>query len=91
MKHWHELDLKNCFDRPAVGELVVLCLTPKSEQDVAANKKRYDVGRFVRDPLTGRKLWWCGTSGREDPASLKKHFKIIWYAIKDPDDFEYVK
>lgn len=91
MNRWRELNLNSSWDCPAVGALTVLRLTPKNEEVIPPSRNRYDVGRFTRDPKTGRKLWWHGTCSCEDPVRLKKRFKIIWCAIDDPDGFEYIE
>lgn len=91
MTRWENLDLRNCFYRPSMGQLTVLQLIPKDAGSRCYSQRKYDAGRFARDPKTGRKIWWYGHAGCEDPVKLQKHYEIKWCALDEPDDFEFVK
>lgn len=83
MSKWRKLDLANKNDRPDPDCLVALRLTPtvRGRQATFYRDERYDIGKFKADPSTGRKLWWHGTHGCEDPVRLKKHYDIWWCEV----------
>lgn len=81
MNEWNPLDL--ITSHPAPEELVALRLIPCSGRATFYKSPRYDIGVFKLDPNTGRKLWWHGTHGCEDPIRLKKHYDIRWCQVPD--------
>lgn len=81
MNDWRQLDLSKPACRPRPDQLVALRLTPTGSRATYYRDKRYDIGTFRADPNTGRKLWWHGTSGCEDPARLRKHYEIWWCEV----------
>lgn len=91
MSKWRELDLSRCWGHPAEGQLTALLLKPTNDRATFYAKEKYDIGRFSCDAQTGRKLWWHGTHGCEDPVRLKKHYEIWWYPIDGINDFDYSK
>lgn len=85
MSTWKYLDLRNC--RPSMGQLTALELVPKDAGSRFYSQRKFDIGRFVRDPETGRKIWWHGCCNPTDPVKLQKHYEIKWCALDEPDDF----
>lgn len=88
MSKWRKLDLTRCFDHPATGQLTALRLLPNIGRETLNPTEKYDIGRFCRDPQTGRKVWWHGTHGREDPVRIKKHYDIWWCPVYEFDGIE---
>ena len=76
--NWRQLDLASRLGRPDPEQLVALRLTPNDGKSTC-----YDIGRFRPDPNTGRKLWWHGTRGRNDPVRLKKRYDILWCPVDE--------
>lgn len=82
MNQWKLLNLSRCDSRPAPGLLVALRMVPTKEKATFYSREKYDIGRFWADGTTvGRKLWWHGTRGTEDPVKLKSHYEIWWCII----------
>lgn len=88
MSKWRKLDLTSSWDRPAVGQLAALRLVPNNGRASLYSREKYDIGEFRRDPQTGRKLWWHGTRGCEDPVRLRKHYEIWWCPVHEFDGIE---
>lgn len=88
MGKWRRLDLTSVWDRPAVGQLAALRLVPNNGRASLYAREKYDIGEFHRDPQTGRKLWWHGTRGCEDPVRLRKHYEIWWCPVHEFDGIE---
>lgn len=85
MSKWKKLDLSSWCGHPAHGQLTALRLVPPNSG--SASDVRFDIGRFCKDKDTGRKLWWCGTSGYVDPVQLKKRYTIWWCPVDEFDEF----
>jgi hypothetical protein len=75
---WQRLNLGSTFTHPPVDVWAVLRLVPKTglHTDI-----RYDIGYLQPDSRTGRKLWWHGTRGCEDPAKMKRDHDIWWCLV----------
>jgi len=86
MSKWIRLDLIAGRGKPEPERLVALLLKP-SNGKAFCKRGRYDIGEFKYDPKGGRKLWWHGTCGCEDPAGLKKHYEIWWCPVTEFDGF----
>lgn len=82
MGKWKRLDLSSNFTHPPINEWTALRLVPKSglHTDI-----RHDIGYFQPDPHTGRKLWWYGSRGCENPIKMKKDYDI-WWCLVPPFD-----
>lgn len=85
MNRWKQLDLSRNFDRPSAGQLVALRMVPNNPNATYYKDDKYDIGRFQTCPSTGRKLWWHGTRGTEDPIKMKKQH-VIWWCVVQPFD-----
>lgn len=79
---WRNLILSTQKARPLAGQLVALRFIPLN--DSAYYDDRFDIGTFETDERTGRKLWWHGTRGTEDPCQLQKKYDIAWHPIDRP-------
>ena len=78
MSNWKPLDLIHPDGHPKPGQLVALRLIPSNEESIFSHAK-YDIGEFRPDfNGTGRKLWWHGTHGCQDPTHMKKRYNIFW-------------
>lgn len=86
MNKWKPLDLSRAFDRPAAGQLVALRMVPICPNATYHKNDMYDIGRFAADPSTGRKLWWHGTRGVQDPIKIRKYYAIWWCVVTDFDE-----
>ena len=85
MSKWKRLNLARPDERPHPGQLVALRLAPTRSRAAFYSSERYDIGMFKADPNTGRKLWWHGARGCENPVRLKKHYDIWWCAVHEFD------
>lgn len=86
MRAWMRLDLRSKWDRPDPGQLVALRMTPTGPRATFYREVRYDIGQFEAAPKTGRKLWWHGTRGCDDPIRLKNHYEIWWCPVPRFDE-----
>ena len=80
MRNWNELKL-NRPDSPPPSVLIAL----KLRDTTSCHSEQFDIGQFQLDSTTGRKLWWHGTHGCQDPIRMKKHH-TIWWATVPPFD-----
>ena len=82
---WKYLNLATRSGHPHAFDLVALRLVPLKDGATFYREERYDIGTFEPDEKTGRKLWWHGTRGIEDPCKLQKKYEITWYPIDMPE------
>lgn len=83
MSKWQQLDLINPCGHPQPGQLTALRLIPSNDRSAFYSREQYDIGTFQADPQTGRKLWWHGAHGTQDPTRMKKHYTIWWCEVPD--------
>lgn len=87
MSKWPHLDLTRLDGRPAADQLVALRMIPKNGSATFYKDAKYDVGKFQTATDQGRKLWWHGTCGTQDPVRMKKHYHIWWCPLPQFDSF----
>ena len=85
MRNWIELQLNRPASSPIPSTLVALRMTPTASNPTFHKSESYDIGKFQLDPSTGRKMWWHGTHGCQDPVKMKNHYTIWWSAISPFD------
>lgn len=84
MSDWKYLDLRSKLATPPVDALVALRMVPNNTRANFYNSERYDIGFFRREE-GGRKLWWHGCRGTEDPKRLRIYYNIWWCRLPDFD------
>jgi hypothetical protein len=77
MNKWKRLDLRKKDQRPEVGALAALRMTPNNDRATFYRSEKYEIGHFELD-RDGKKLWWHHSSGTSDPTRLKQHYDIWW-------------
>lgn len=85
MGKWKRLDLISLYGHPEAGQLVALRMLPNNGSATFYKDAKYDIGEFQTATEKGRKLWWCGTCGTQDPVRMKKHY-VIWWCPVHPFD-----
>lgn len=84
MNKWKRLDLRKKDQRPEIGALVALRMTPNNARATFYSSEEYQIGRFILD-RNGKKLWRKHSHGTSDPVRIKKHYDI-WWCYVDPFD-----
>lgn len=87
MGKWRKLDMVRTWDHPQTDQLVALRMTPTKGNATFYRSERYDAGCFKPDSRSGRKLWWHGTHGCEDPTRMKQHYEIWWCPVPEYDGY----
>lgn len=82
MSKWKKLDLVRKDSRPLPEQLVTLRMIPTGANATFYKEAKYDIGKFETDNATGRKLWWHGTRGTQDPIKMKEHYDIWWCEVQ---------
>lgn len=85
MSKWQRLDLTCAHGHPEHGQLVALWIIEKHAPHPAFKGEWRDIGRFCTEKSTGKKLWWRGMRGTEDPVRLKKRYDIWWCPVCEFD------
>lgn len=84
MMHWRRLDMRRKDAMPPIGSLAALRMTPTNGRSTFYHEERYDIGRFKTEEK-GRKAWWHGSRGVDNPTRLRKHYDIWWCPVAEFD------
>jgi len=86
MNHWRRLDLRSKTAMPPAGATVALRMVPNNNRATFYTRERRDIG-FFKQQEGGRKFWWHGCRGTEDPKQMRAHYDIWWCRVPDFDGF----
>lgn len=81
---WKRLDLRGKYTAPQAGALTALLMEPKNGRATFYSATRHDIG-YLKADSNGKKLWWHGSRGVDDPARLKQHYDIWWCPVTEFD------
>ena len=84
MMRWIRLDMRRKDSMPPIGALVALRLAPNNGRATFYREERYDIGRFKTE-TGGRKAWWHGSRGVDNPTRLRQHYDIWWCRVNEFD------